>query len=648
MEKRTAIVGFILSALTGMFLMWGILNMRPSMGPEKATAEASKVDESASPIPIGKDDPKWGNADAPVTIVEISDFQCPFCTKVLESIKKIKETYGPEKVRIVWKHNPLPFHKEATPAHEASQAVFAVAGDEAFWKFHDSAFANQKDLTPANFEKWAVAAGADLAKFKTALADKKHAEKVKADLESNRKIGATGTPAFRINGVTLSGAQPFDRFKQVIDEQLKKADELVKKGTAKNQVSLQLTKENFKAQPAAAEGKDKKPNEPPKDDTTVWRVTVANDDPVKGAKDALVTIVMWSDYQCPFCTRVEPTLTKLLEKYSKDLRIVWKDNALPFHKDAKPAAGIARAAYAKGGDALFWKVHDKLFADQKALGRDALLATAKEFGIPEADAIAAVDGKYNARVEASMAQAMDLNARGTPHFFVNGRRLSGAQPFEKFDALVTEQLAVAQGLVKKGVARDKVYDEIMKTAKSAAEPEKKDIPAPGASNPAKGAKGAKIVIQEFSDFECPYCGRAREAINKVMQEYGKDVQLVWRHMPLSFHKKAMLASEAAQEVFAQQGHDAFWKYHDKLFDNQKAIERPDLEKYAAEMGIDMARFKKALDEHIHAKTIQDDMAVAEKAGVKGTPAFTINGYFLSGAQPFEAFDKLIKLAKSGK
>lgn len=647
MEKRTAIVGFILSGILGMFLMWGIDRARPSMGPEKVAADSAKVDESASPIPINANDPKWGKADALVTIVEISDFQCPFCAKVGDTMKKIKETYGPEKVRIVWKHNPLPFHQQATPASEASQAVYAVAGDEAFWKFHDSAFANQKELTAENFEKWAVAAGADLAKYKAALADKKTAEKVKSDLESNKKIGATGTPAFRINGVTLSGAQPFDRFKQVIDEQLGKADELVKKGTAKNQVSLQLTKENFKAQPAA-EAKSDKAKEPPKDDTTVWRITVAEDDPVKGPKDALVTVVIFSDFQCPFCSRVEPTLAKVTEKFGKDVRIVWKDNALPFHKDAKPAAGLGRAAYAKGGDALFWKVHDKMFADQKQIGRDGLLATAKEFGIPEADAIAAIDGKYAKRIEQSMAQANDMNARGTPHFFVNGRRLSGAQPYEKFEALINDQLKIANELVKKGVSRDKVYEEIMKTAKGASEPEKKDVPAPTASNPSKGAKNGKIVIQEFSDFQCPYCGRARDSIKKVMEEYGSEVQFVWRHMPLSFHADAKLASEAAQEAFAQQGNDGFWKYHDKLYDNQKSIGRADLEKYAQEQGLDMARFKKALDEHTHAKTIEADMAVAGKAGVNGTPAFTINGYFLSGAQPFEAFDKLIKLAKSGK
>src|SRR5690606_20494475 len=150
-------------------------------------------------------------ADAPVTIVEISDFQCPFCARVGSTLQQIKDTYK-DQVRIVWKHNPLDFHKQARPAHEAAAAVFALGGNDAFWKFHDLAFANQQNLTEENFEKWAVEAGVDRAKFKEAYSSKKFASKVDEDIALARKIGATGTPAFRINGVTLSGAQPFDKF----------------------------------------------------------------------------------------------------------------------------------------------------------------------------------------------------------------------------------------------------------------------------------------------------------------------------------------------------------------------------------------------------------------------------------------------------
>ncbi len=650
-QKGTAIVGFFLSFVAGMFLMYAIdrADGGPTVSDDDAAAKADTAEESNidSPIKVEKDDPKWGNADALVTILEASDFQCPFCSRVNGTMKQIKETYGPEKVRIVWKHNPLPFHKQAGPAHAASQAAFDLGGDEAFWKFHDLAFANQKALTEDNFVKWAKEAGLDEAKFKAALKDKKYDAKVKKDLAENRKIGVTGTPAFRINGVTLSGAQPFDRFKKVIDEQVQKAEALVKKGTPKNQVSAKLTAENFKAAPTPDRAK---PAEQ-KEDTTVWKVPVFDSDPVKGnKKDALVTIVEWSDFQCPFCSRVLDTQKKILEKYGNDVRIVWKDNALPFHKQAKPAANVARVAFEKGGDELFWKAHDLLFAKQKELNDDTFKAIAKELNLPEAAVLAAAkDNKYDEKITESMDLASDLQARGTPHFFVNGRRLSGAQPLAKFEELIDEQLKIAKGLLDKGVAREKVYDELMKTAKGPPKPEKRDVAEPGKDNPWKGNKNAKIVIQEFSDFECPYCNRVNPTMKQVMDEFGNDVKIVWRHMPLPFHKSAPLASEAAHEVFLQKGNDAFWKYHDKLFANQKALQRADLEKYAEEIGgIDMAKFKKALDENTHKAHVDNDVKVAQKAGVRGTPAFTINGYFLSGAQPFPQFKKMIEYAKKNK
>ena len=148
------------------------------------------------------DDPVWGNRNAPVTIVIFSDFQCPFCSRVEPTLDQVKSTYGPDKVRLVWKSQPLPFHDKAKPASEAAQVVFALKGSEAFWKFHKSAFTNQKDLGPESFEKWAVAAGVDAAAFKKELASGKHKKKVDEDQQLANKVGANGTPAFP--GMTLS------------------------------------------------------------------------------------------------------------------------------------------------------------------------------------------------------------------------------------------------------------------------------------------------------------------------------------------------------------------------------------------------------------------------------------------------------------
>ncbi|HEX9620162.1 MAG TPA: thioredoxin domain-containing protein [Polyangiaceae bacterium] len=640
MNKGTAIVGFFICFFAGMFLMWGIdRNSGTGIAAEGASS-ADSLDHSAAAIPVTGQDPQWGNANAPVTIVEVSDFECPFCSRVGPTLKQVKDTYGPDKVRIVWKHNPLPFHKKARPAHEAAATVFALGGSDAFWKFHDLAFENQRSLDESKLAEWATTSGVDAAKFKEAYAAKKYAAKVDEDMAVARKIGASGTPAFRINGVTLSGAQPFEKFKAVIDEQLAEAQKLIGSGTKAEDVYPELVKKNYKA---AEEPSSERREEP--QDNTVWKVPVYDDDPVKGPKDALVTIVVWSEFQCPFCKRVEPTMTQLLNDYGKDVRLVWKDNPLPFHPRAKPAAVLALTAYKLKGDDAFWAAHGALFESQPKLEDEDLKAIAEKVGVPWATVQANLDAdKFGDKLEQSMDLAVDLQARGTPHFFVNGIRLAGAQPVEKFKEIIDAQLAKAKALLAKGTPRAQVYAELMKEGKEPPPPEKKDVPAPDDTSPFKGPKTAKVVIQEFSEFECPFCKRVSPTVDQVMQEYGGKVKLVWRHLPLPFHKHATLAAEAAQEVFEQKGNDAFWKYHDLLFEAQgtpDALERANLEKLAQQVGVDMAKFKQALDSHTHKAKIEKDSEVASKAGINGTPGFVVNGYFISGAQPFAQFKKII-------
>ncbi len=645
MNKGTAIVGFFMSFLAGMFLMWGIdRSGGVEIAAEKSSASGGGVDHSGALIPVTAEDPQWGNPDAPVTIVEISDFECPFCSRVLPTIKKIKADYGPDKVRIVWKHHPLPFHKAARPAHQASIAAFELGGDEAFWKFHDLAFANRSGLNEENFKKWAGEVGVDQKKFAALLGDKKLGAKIDRDMAVANKVGANGTPAFRINGVTLAGAQPFEKFKEVIDQQLAEAKKLVDSGTKPADVYPTLVAKNAKAGPETPDAAKEQPV-----DNTVWAVPVYDDDPVKGGKDALVTIVEFSEFQCPFCKRVGPTMKQIVDTYGDDVRIVWKDNPLGFHPRAQPASNVAREVYKQKGDAAFWKVHDSLFESQPKLEDQDLLAAAKDSGVPDFLLKAAIEkDKHAEKFEQSQDLAMDFEARGTPHFFINGVRLAGAQPFEKFKEVIDEQMAKAKKLVARGTPRAKVYDEVLKEGKTPPPPPKKELGELPEKAPNKGAKNAKIVIQEFSDFECPFCSRVNPTIKQVLDKYGDEVKIVWRNLPLPFHKNAPLAAEAAHEVYVQKGDAAFWQYHDKLFESQRApggIERANLEKFAIELNVDMDKFKKALDERTHKARIEADAKVAGDAGVSGTPGFVVNGYFVSGAQPFGAFKKAITLAK---
>ena len=640
MNKGTAIVGFFLCFLAGMGLMWGIDR---KAGVDSITAESGDaLDHSASPIPVSSKDPQWGSQTAPVTIVEISDFECPFCKRANDTMKQLKTKYGPDKIRIVWKHQPLPFHKNARGAHEASATAFALGGNDAFWKFHDLAFENVQALNDENYKKWAQQAGLDPAKFEAAYKSKQHAADVDEDMALAQKIGATGTPAFRINGVTLVGAQPIEKFSEVIDAQLAEAKKMLAAGTPPEKLYVELTKKNFQAPPEQPKQPEQKP---PAEDTTVWKVPVYPDDPVKGPKDALVTIVMWSDFQCPFCKRVNDTIKQIMDTYKDDVRFVWKDNALPFHNRAIPAAILGRVAYKQKGDKGFWDAHDAMFESQPKLEDEDLKAVSEKLGLNWETVKTAIEkNTHKDKIDQSMDLAGDLEARGTPAFFINGRKLSGAQPFDAFKSIIDQELAKAKALVAKGTPKAKVYEEVMKEGKEPPPPEKKDVPAPPASSPSKGPANAKVTLQVFSEYQCPFCKRVEPTLQELEKEYGNKIRIVWRDLPLPFHQEAPLAAEAAREAHAQKGNAGYWKFHDALFEDQSNLKRENLEKIAQDQGLDMAKFKAALDNRTHKAVVDKDAQLAGTAGIQGTPSIVINGYYISGAQPAGAFKKVINRA----
>jgi protein-disulfide isomerase len=162
-----------------------------------------------------------------------------------------------------------------------------------------------------------------------------------------------------------------------------------------------------------------------------------------------------------------------------------------------------------------------------------------------------------------------------------------------------------------------------------------------ASQPVKGPADAPVTIVAISDFQCPFCSRVEPTISQLMQDYKGKIRVVWRNNPLPFHQNAMPAAELAMEAMAQGGSDKFWKVHDKLFSNQQKLSREDLDGYAQELGLDMTKYKNAMDNHTHKSAIEADQQMAAKFDARGTPAFFINGRFLSGAQPFPAFKELI-------
>jgi predicted DsbA family dithiol-disulfide isomerase len=164
--------------------------------------------------------------------------------------------------------------------------------------------------------------------------------------------------------------------------------------------------------------------------------------------------------------------------------------------------------------------------------------------------------------------------------------------------------------------------------------------------PRRGAERPRVVVQEFSDFECPYCARAVPTMDRVLEQYGACVQLVWRNRPMRYHPHAELAARAALEIYRQRGDGAFWSFHDRLFADQEHLEREDLVRIAVEIGnVDMTAFESVLDGDGHLDVIEADREAIDRHEPRfGTPTFVVNGAIVHGAHPYEVFQAAIEEA----
>ena len=629
--------------------------LAPTNVAPRAAPAPGGGDQTVFKVPVD-DSPVKGPANALVTLVEFSDYQCPFCSRGHNTVVEMEKAYE-GKIRVVMKQNPLSFHPNAKPAALAAMA----AGEQGkYWDMHDKLFANQQNLDAATFESHAKAIGLNVEKWKADMNSPKFSAIIDRDQALAGQLGASGTPCFFINGRKLSGAQPAPAFKALIDEELGKAQALVSAGTRPEAVYAAVLEKGVANAPAPqAAAPQAAPAAP-----AIRKVDIPSDSPAKGAKLAKVNIVLWSDFQCPFCSRVVPTMKQIEDTYGKDVKMVFRHQPLPFHNNAKIAAEASMAANEQG---KFWPMHDKMFANQGALDRQNLENYAKEIGLDMGKFKNALDtNKFAARVEADSAAGNAVGANGTPTFFINGREFVGAQPFEAFKAIIDEEISKADKLIASGTKLENVYAKLQEEAgKVAADPHAGHNHPPGQGHgeaapaapapianidigtaPVKGPKNAPVTIVAFSDFQCPFCSRVVPTLHDLEKQYGNKVKIAFKHQPLPFHPNARPAA-AASMAANEQG--KFWEMHDKLFANQGALDRQNLEKYAQELGLDMGKFKAAMDGNKFDALITKDSTEGTAIGANGTPTFFINGRQLVGAQPIDQFKAIIddELKKKG-
>src|SRR5579883_105019 len=379
-------------------LLWLLVVVAFGSGSSSGLAQQSVTNS----LPVSALGHIRGSYQAPVTILVFSDFEsfpCARSADVLSGV--ITQTRD---VRLIFKHAPSATNPNAMLAHEAALAAGAQGK---FWEMHDVLFANQQHLTHADLVGYAKQIGLNLPAFKQALDGHSYRPVIERDLAEARGFGVTTTPTFFVNGRRLVGPQGYASLGAVIETVL-----------AGIPASQRVPAEIVAAGPA--------------------QQIKLEHAPTKGPATALVSLVEFSDFECPFCAEAAPIVQRLVAAYPTQVRFAFKHYPLPMHKESPLAH---EAALAAGDQGKFWEMHDALFAGQDKLTRDDLIGKAKQLGLDVSRFTKDLDShRFKSQVDADRQEGNRLGVDGTPFFFINGHAISGAVDLQTFKKVIDAAL----------------------------------------------------------------------------------------------------------------------------------------------------------------------------------------------------------------
>jgi protein-disulfide isomerase len=511
------------------------------------------------------------NTQAPVKVMEFFDYQCPYCGSVIPALEAVLKSHSSQ-VEWILVNNPLPIHPDSMLAHEAALA----AGEQGkFWQMHDLLFSHQRNVKLPDLLQYARQLHLDVPRFQERLESRHFRPTVEHDVTLAKALGITATPTFFINGQKLVGTQSAERLQALIEG---------KPGQASDKSAPSIASLDY------------------------------SHSPVRGPAEARISIVEFSDLQCPFCARVSPVLQEIMKQYPGEVRWVFKNFPLDFHADSPLAHRAVMAAAQQG---KFWEMHDLVFAGQKSIKREGLLEKARALNLDMAQFTADLDSDRLAKqIEADRKEGEALQVNGTPTFFINGKEYSGALTLEKFQSILGAELAVVPSRPSPATpAADKNEFEI-----------------------AQGPADAPITLTWFSDLQSNLSVKATLLVRQIMQSHPGKIRLVFKNRPLENHPEAIVLHEAALAANAQ---GKFWQMHDLIVANPQKTTKQDLIAYAGRIGLDTKRFQSELEAGKYRAAIEQDLDEARRRAVQGTPVFFLNFTRIDGLQPQKTFDEVI-------
>jgi protein-disulfide isomerase len=402
--------------------------------------------------------PVRGPTHALVRIVVFQDFVALGAAALAQAYAAAQQRW-PDDVQLVLVHAPARKHAMARPIAELT---IAAGAQGKFWEAHDLVLRSPPGDRQALVDI-ASQLELDVEEVRAALADGRHRGWVDTDVETAKVHGVPRGPAAFVNGVPA----PADvaQLESLVERELELARVLIDAGVPRSRLQSRMA--GLLPSPAAVPETD----DAQADLAVNWAVPAA-DAPMLGPKNALVTIIVFSDFQCPFCARVQPALDELRKRHPDDVRLVFRHMPLAMHPLARSAAKAAIAADRQG---KFWRMHDFLFNLEGAPDERTVRKAVKRLRLDKRRfARDLASPKTEATIAADEQIARDFGVDGTPSFFVNGRRLGGAQPVESFDALVLEELAKARTFAERDSGgAGTLYDRMIGTF--AAPPEREVV-----------------------------------------------------------------------------------------------------------------------------------------------------------------------------
>jgi protein-disulfide isomerase len=402
--------------------------------------------------------PTRGSIEFDVTIVEVGDFECPYCGRSHATMKALAQGRYGDKIRFAFLHLPLSFHHRAEAAALAAEAA-RLQGK--YWPMHDRLFAHQKDLGEAGLRTHAKAIGLDMERFEVDRKSKELIGRIAEQKSLAQELGARGTPGFFINGRIIKGAQPLDVFEKEVRFALLDAQRLRRQAPYLSSTEIYQRLVQRGITKAVAPKTPKKKARPKRPEVQPQRVLIQPGPSGRGAWPPKVVIVAYSDYQCPFCRRGEEVMLKVLKRFPKDVYYLHRHNPLSFHPMAKTAAQAVEAAALQG---KFWAMHGALFGHHnlRTLSEATIKEMAKKIGLNKRRFQRDLHSKkVIAQVEAQMRSAKEFGARGTPNYFINGKLVTGALPFERFEQLINKEIERAETLLRTGVLPRDIYEALL-------------------------------------------------------------------------------------------------------------------------------------------------------------------------------------------